>query len=185
MLSDSYAENGPVATFAVLGTNGSNNDLKRGFRCNSSLSCSSSRHESLAVFSAYRRYDSRMSPRACLKSSSLGTRKVIQPDLEPNGRQPDLGPRAHRGSSGERVCQRPLRMCPHFRVSEAEFPTSETMWMNRYVRPRGDFVFEVLQTVHHPSLHRSLFRCVKAAARFSDLARLPFRAKMRFDYLVR
>jgi hypothetical protein len=42
---------------------------------------------------------------------------------------------------------------PHFRVSEAEFPTSKTMWMNRYLRPRGDFVFEVLQTVHHPSIH--------------------------------
>jgi hypothetical protein len=64
---------------------------------------------------------------------------------------------------------------PHFRVSEVEFPTSKTMWMNRYVRPRGDFVFEVLP----------LFRCVKTTARSSDLARLPFQAKMRFDYLVR
>jgi len=64
---------------------------------------------------------------------------------------------------------------PHFRVSEVDFPTSKTIWMNRYVRPREDFVFEVLP----------LFRCVKTTARFSDLARLPFQAKMRFDYLVR
>jgi hypothetical protein len=55
----------------------------------------------------------------------------------------------------------------NFCVSESEFPTSKTMWMNRYFRPRGEFCSELLQKVHPSQLQRLYFRCLKTTARFN------------------
>src|SRR6266567_1664012 len=56
----------------------------------------------------------------------------------------------------------------HFRVSKSEFPTYETMWMHRYVRPRGHLIFELLQIIHTPHSIGFCFRCLNATTRFSD-----------------
>ena len=37
-----------------------------------------------------------------------------------------------------------------FRILQLEFPTSNPMWMSRYIRPCQDFLFELLQIIHTP-----------------------------------
>ena len=70
--------------------------------------------------------------------------------------------------AGERDIHDAARMdVRNFCVSESEFPTSKTMWMNRYFRPRGEFCFELLQKVHPSQLQRLYFRCLKTTARFN------------------
>jgi hypothetical protein len=63
---------------------------------------------------------------------------------------------------------------PDFCSSEAKFPTSKTMRMNRHLRPHGDFIFELLQVIHVPNSIGSCFRCLKTTARFSDRTSTPF-----------
>src|SRR6516164_5254596 len=68
----SWPHNLPYAA-ADLGRNSWNNNFKRGLNCSSSLCSSRHRRGSLAVFSWYRRYDSRISHTACLRSASPRT----------------------------------------------------------------------------------------------------------------
>ena len=44
-----------------------------------------------------------------------------------------------------------------FRTSEAEFPASKAVRINRYVWPRGDLGFKALQVRHNPNSIDSLF----------------------------
>jgi hypothetical protein len=58
--------------------------------------------------------------------------------------------------TGEGDVNDPAKMdVPDFRTAEAEFPASEAMQMDGYVRPLRDFAFELSEDVHHPSFWMS------------------------------
>ena len=58
--------------------------------------------------------------------------------------------------TGEGDVHDPAKMdVPDFRTAEAEFPASEAMQMDGYVRPLRDFAFELSEDVHHPSFWMS------------------------------
>ncbi len=44
----------------------------------------------------------------------------------------------------------------------------ETVRVNRDTRPRRNFLFKLLQVVHHPQTPLLVFRCLKTTTRFSD-----------------
>ena len=143
----------------ALGTKASSNDLNCGLNRSSSLFCSSIPRGSLAVLSAYRRYDSRRSPTACFRSSSVRTRKVIQPEL---GTQwcssASPPPRVRHGLSAGGGCQRSrsyerIRL----RLRGTEILPHRSGVVKRHIRPGGDFIFELLQVIHTPHTPQTVF----------------------------
>jgi hypothetical protein len=57
-------------------------------------------------------------------------------------------PIANRAREGD--VNDPVRMdVSDFCTPKADLPASEAVWVNRYLRPRRDFLFEFVQVIHH------------------------------------
>jgi hypothetical protein len=75
------AANRTHPTLRGAGSKSASNAFNPGLKPNPALSCSSSKRGLAVVLSAYLKYESRRSHRACLASASVRTWKVVQPEL--------------------------------------------------------------------------------------------------------